>query len=212
MLEDILNSKIDTSVKGKQSNQKKISKQNIPLNSGLRECSTKKTNVKHRRQQESVNRVDINFSDLFEEEEKPKYAKSSFSTKKNIRKPTEYKQSPGVPMQNYTVLQPKSKMSLAQTIAKAREKRSHYFTSKIAWTGEPKGSQKNKIETQKKIHDNSALFSKVSNNLNYGDQQEESTMGNIEHHNNATLRPDVRFNAILEKLRKTAAEIEPHFK
>lgn len=202
-------------VKGKSPNQKKVSKQSFLHNSALRESSTKKAPVKQRRrQQESVNRVDINFSDLFGKEEKSKSTKSSFSSKKNhIRKATERKQPPGIPMYSYKVPEPKSKMSLAQTITKAREKRSHYFTSKVAWTdGETKRRQNIEIKTKKEFHDSSTLFSNVP--ADYRHQKEESIIGNIEIHNNEAknLRPDIRFNAILEKLRQTTAEIEPHFK
>ena len=208
---------MDTTLTKDKSSQGKNTKQNASHNTILREPRMKKSKVKQKRRQESVNRVEIKFGEIFEKENSKPASSDYSSQKKTTKKINERKQSPKLYSCKNAGPKSNPKLSLAQSIAKAKEKRSHYYTSsKVAWSNEnEKADVKPYISHD--ASDQSTLFVKVPRRR--GDPIQSSTDGRAqewntktshsirENRNTGQTNADVRFNTILEKLRQTTAEL-----
>lgn len=190
--------------------EKRARKQNPNGNLSPQELHTNKPKTKHNRRQESINCVEIKFSDLFKAETTSDYKSSKMTPTRHHAEP---KKPPKLaPRNNKTGHQSNEILSLAQTITRAKDKRSQGIKStKVAWSNQPKTSTQNKEPEQRKVTstDNSKiLFHKVST----WNKEEIFTSSNVEgdsSRNEVEVTPDARFNAILEKLRRTATGFEP---
>ncbi len=203
-----------------KSTQRRITKQSTsPTN---RSHTSRKPMVKQKqKRQESLNRVEIKFEDLFEKDSsKPppiplattaNRAKSSYPSERGrIMKNGVDKSSP--PYRD-TRSKLNGNLTLAQTINKAREKRASYYTSKVAWSNESEARREYTIPSRDNYdsRQNTSLFTKVSRNAqksSFADtKSNREGKPDTKIPGEENIAPDMRFNAILEKLRRTTAEL-----
>lgn len=197
--------------------QGRITKQNTTKSTAASMDSKlidRKNNAKHKRRQESVNCIEIKFDDFFEKDAK---TVDSFPSKNPLRKNVQLgrKESPKVASCHShinTIYKPKSSMTLAETIAKARGKRMYKLNTntKIAWEDMKKQNQINVDLESKQLYqrENKTFFQKVRNTSDCKTLEKANVDVNDGRGEEAPYvpAPDIRFNAILEKLRKTASE------
>ncbi len=197
--------------------QGKTTKQNTTRNTASMHSKLidSKNNAKQKRRQESVNCIEIKFDDFFEKDAK---TVDSFPSKNPLRKNVQLgrKETPKVASCDShinTIYKPKSSMTLAETLAKARGKRMYKLNTntKIAW--EDTKTKQNQIDAdleskQQYRRGNKTLFQKVRNTSDWNTLEKTNVDVNDGRGEEAqyVAAPDIRFNAILEKLRKTASE------
>ena len=193
-----------------------------------RQSRLRRKNNQKRMKQESVNCVEIKFSNLFEKEKKKLPTQNDKSSSTSASKKTKRKKNGddwhGTKIAFETNSNSKDDISntapssLAQAITKAKSKRSsHPLGTKLAWSSS--NSERNGLFSSKALSshegENNYEFFRVLRNKRLtghsnGNDKRDDVRGDRLHSKSLERSSaDERFNHILEKLRKTAVGLEP---